>query len=382
MLRSSLPLGRIFGVDVRMHISFLLLLVIAVVYSVTALHDPGRGIALWLTLCLAVFVRELARAIAAAYVGLRLRAVFLLPIGGIMAFSSSDGVALQASGPDKGAASKLNTRWVTASGPLANFALGLLILGISLATDPRVSLFTQPWIGVHHILRSLIWMQILLGAVSLLPTSALPLRPFLRSAPDAPNTQAAAKLPAAPTIGLGMLLAMAMIVAGVLLPDVYWLSILGLFVLLYLQIGKLHQQAGPNGESILVREVMLTEYTLLSSSDTLRGALDHTIHSLQDVFPVVRGNRLVGSISRQTMAEHLVSGGDSYLQGAMVKNLQLAAPDEKLVEALRRASTLGASEFLPVVQEGALIGILTSQSLARAVHQVKLTRPPTNSREK
>jgi CBS domain-containing protein len=166
-----------------------------------------------------------------------------------------------------------------------------------------------------------------------------------------------------------------MIVGGVLVPDVYWLSILGLFVLLYLRVGKLQNQAGAGGESILVHEVMLTEYTLLSSSDTLRGALDRTIHSLHDVFPVVRGNRLVGSISRQTMAEHLVTDGDSYLQGAMIKNLQLTAPDEKLFDALRRASTLGASEFLPVVQEGALVGILTSQSLARAVHQVKLTRP-------
>jgi CBS domain-containing protein len=373
MLRSSLPLGRIFNVDVRMHISFFLLLALAVVYSTVALGGPGRGIALWLTLCLAVFVRELARAIAAACVGLRLRAVFLLPIGGIMALSSTDGIALQNSKSGKGAAAgKLNTPWVTASGPLANFALGLLILGISLATDPRVSLFAQPWIGVHHILRSLIWMQILLGAVSLLPTSSLPLRPLLRSAPGATDNQ---PTPTAPTIGLGTLLAIAMIVAGVLLPDVYWLSILGLFVLLYLQIGKLQNQAGIGGDSILVSEVMLTEYTLLSSSDTLRSALDHTIHSLQDVFPVVRGNRLVGSISRQTMAEHLVTGGDSYLQGAMIKNLQLTAPDEKLVDALRRASTLGASEFLPVVQEGALVGILTSQSLARAVHQVKLTRP-------
>jgi CBS domain-containing protein len=372
MLRSSLPLGRIFGVDVRMHISFLLLLVVAVIYSVTALHDPSRGIALWLTLCLAVFVRELARSIAAAYVGLRLRAIFLLPIGGIMAFSSSDGVALQASGP-----SKIDTRWVTASGPLANFALGLLVLGISLATDPRVALFAQPWIDIHHILRSLIWMQVLLGAVSLLPTSALPMRPFLRSAPDSRNNQAASELSKAPTISLGTLLAVAMIFAGVFLPDAYWLSMLGLFVLLYFQIGKLQRQAGPDSESIFVREVMLTEYTLLSSSDTLRGSLDRTIHSLHDVFPVVRGNRLVGSISRQTMAEHLVTGGDSYLQGAMIKNLQLTSPDEKLVDALRRASTLSASEFLPVVQEGALVGILTSQSLARAVHQVKLTRPPT-----
>ena len=54
-----------------------------------------------------------------------------------------------------------------------------------------------------------------------------------------------------------------------------------------------------------MHEVMLTEYTLLSSSDTLQGALDRTVHSLQDVFPVVRGDRLVGSIARQTISERL-----------------------------------------------------------------------------
>jgi CBS domain-containing protein len=59
----------------------------------------------------------------------------------------------------------------------------------------------------------------------------------------------------------------------------------------------------------------------------------------------------------------------------MLRNLQIVAPEEKLVDALRRAASLGASEFVPVVENNALLGILTPQSLGRAVQQVKLTRP-------
>ena len=169
MLRSSVPVGRFFQVDVRMHLSLPLLLLLAVVLSIIFTGSPSRGIGLWVALCFAVLVREIARTIAAAYAGLRLRALFLLPVGGIMAFASQDGVTLQ---PD----AQPNTRWITASGPIANFAAGLLMLGLSYAIDPQVSLLEQPWIGLGHVLRSFIWMQMILGAVSLLPAPTMPSR--------------------------------------------------------------------------------------------------------------------------------------------------------------------------------------------------------------
>jgi predicted transcriptional regulator len=382
MLRSSLPLGRFFNVDVRIHLSFPLLLVLSVALSVTLGEGAGRGFGLWLALCFAVFVREVARSIAALYMGLRLRAILLLPVGGVMAFRAPDGVGMT---PANGADAP-DTRWINAIGPLANVAMGLLILGFSLAIDPRVSLLEQPWISLGHILRSFLWLQLLIGAVSVLPISAMNARQ-LRSIkdpikPKIPTTAAKLGLTGrGPAFGLGNLLGIAMIIAGILLSDFYWLIGLGVFLMLYVQVANLSSKAGIDGDSILVREVMLTEYSLLSSSDTLRNALDQTVHSLQDIFPVVRGDRLVGSIARQTIAERLLTDGDSYLQGAMLRNLQIATPGEKLIEALRRASNLGASEFIPVVEGNTMIGILTPQSLARAVQQVKLLRPALAPRE-
>jgi predicted transcriptional regulator len=362
MLRFSLPIGSFLGVDVRVHLSFPLLLVLSLGLSAFFTHGLGRGFALWLALCFAVFVREVARSIAAAYNGLHLRAIYLLPVGGVMAFSAADGEILESKSQSH------STRWVTLSGPIANFLVGLFIVLFSLALDPHVSLFAQPWIDLNHILRSTVWMQLLLGAVSLLPS--IPSRQLLRSTPNNKTNTLPRKV-----FSPGAMIAVAMIVAGILYPDAYWLVILGVFVLLYAQLTGRHAQAGSDSDAILVREVMLTEYTLLSGSDTLRNALDVTLHSLHEVFPVVRGSRLIGAIARQTIAEHLLADGNSYLQGAMNRKLAITSPEEKLVDALRRASTSGTSDFIPVIEDGRMIGIITPQSLPRAVQQVKLLRP-------
>jgi predicted transcriptional regulator len=367
MLRASIPLGQFLNVELRAHLSIPLLLIISIAFSETVNHNASRGIALWLAMCFAILVRETARAIAAAYAGLTLRALFLLPVGGLMALSGAGNGKI---------ASPANSRLLLLTGPIANFVIGLLLLGGSYALEPNVSLFAQPWISTTHILRSFVWMQIILGAVNLLPTPATARALKAEDQPSLDNKSKSSKpsLIPIPSFSLGTGLALAMIVAGFILTSI-WFIILGGFLLLHSQMSSAHTVSTTDAEAILVREVMLTEYTLLSSSDTLQGALDRTVHSLQDVFPIVRGDRLVGSIARQTIAERLLTDGDSYLQGIMSRSLQLASPTDKLVEALRRAASLGASEFIPVVEDGAMIGILTPQSLARAVQQVKGTRP-------
>ena len=64
----------------------------------------------------------------------------------------------------------------------------------------------------------------------------------------------------------------------------------------------------------------------------------------------------------------------------MNRTLSFAEPSEKLVDALRHAPSFGASGFLPVVENGAMLGILTPQSLSRGVQLTRLTRPPQPER--
>src|SRR5258708_10324527 len=86
----SFPIGRFLGVDVRIHTFFLLLLGLSISYASVAGATGARGFALWVLLLLAVVVREAARAVGAAWYGLYLRRMLLLPTGGLFGYASSE----------------------------------------------------------------------------------------------------------------------------------------------------------------------------------------------------------------------------------------------------------------------------------------------------
>jgi CBS domain-containing protein len=366
MLRSSFPFGRLFGVELRVHISFLLLLALSVAYSSFVLNSLARGVGLWLALCFAVVVREVARSIAALYSGFDLRAILLLPVGGVMAFA-----------PREPGAPRTRTALITAAAPLANLVVGLLLMGFCYGLDPHIALLAQPSIGFDHLLRSLVWIQFIVAAVNLLPV--LPTRRFLRSRTRPQQAPAPVLRTINPLFSLAAGLAVALVLAGFVFSNV-WFIFFGGMILLWSQLRASTPLDTPEANAILVSDVMLTEYTLLSASDTLRGALLQTAHSLHDVFPVVRGDRLVGSISRDTLASRLQLEGDGYLQAAMNRTLSFAGAAEPLVEALRHAPSFTAVGLMPVVEDGAVLGILTPQSLSRGVQLTRLTRPPQTDR--
>ena len=368
-------MGRWLGVHIRVHVSLFLLLALASGYSLMAAGGVVRGVALWMSLCAAVLVREGARAIAAAYFGMPLRALFLMPVGGVMALA-----------PRQGGLPVNETRAITWIGSGANFGVALLLLGFAYGVDPHVKLVSQPWITVEHILRSAVWLQVIVGAINLLPSSSLPSRRIFKSKPEAEpangtggSSAVGGKVRAA--FGLWTAVALASILSG-FLSGLLWPVLLGFTVLLTVYLNRAAGMGAMEGLPVAVREVMLTEFRPLSASSTLRDAVRQTTHSVQELFPVLRGERLVGWISRTALLAKLRTDGDGFLQGAMSRSLQAANPAEKIGEALRRAAALGASEFVPVVEDDAMVGMLTPGSVERAVGQLRWTKAAAEREER
>jgi len=112
---------------------------------------------------------------------------------------------------------------------------------------------------------------------------------------------------------------------------------------------------------------MLTEFSTLSASDTLEDALQRSVHTLQDVFPVVRGANLVGAVSRQSIMEALQSSGNGYVQGVMTRSFQTAQPDDSLVKTLRRIMSGQSTQMVPILEGDRIVGIITPQNLNHAL---------------
>jgi Zn-dependent protease/predicted transcriptional regulator len=364
----SFPIGRFLGVDVRIHTFFLLLLAVSISFASVDGSTGMRGFGLWLLLVLAVAVREVARALAAAWFNLDVRSVLLLPTGGLMSYGSSEA-------SERAATPEMQKRMAVV-GPVANILFGVAVGAIVLAVSPQINLFARPWITPAYLLRSSIWMNVLLGAVNLLPAAPLDggrvfRGEFAKARGGIKGSKAAA--------GIGQIVAYALIVAGMAMMVAgttagMWLLIIGAFLLIGARMEDQGLLLQADVDAVRMRDVMLLEFSTLSASDTLEDALQRSIHSLQDVFPVVRGADLVGAVSRQGIVEALQTEGNGYVQGVMTRSFQTAGPDDSLVTTLRRIATGQGAQLVPVMEGDRIVGIITPQNLAHSMTMLNQRR--------
>ena len=357
----SFPIGRFLGVDVRIHTFFLLLLGLSISYASMTGAPGGRGFALWLLLLLAVFVRETARAVGAAWFGLELRSILLLPTGGLFSYATPEGTEL--------AATPAMQKRMGVIGPIVNVGFGLLLAAIALTFSPEVNLYDRPWLSPSHLLRAAVWMNLLLGVVNLLPASPLDGGRVFRG--EFAKTKGIIKGSRA-AAGMGQIVAYGLIFAGMAMmvsgtTTGMWLLILGGFMLIGAHMEDQGMLLQTDVDAVRMRDVMLTQFSMLSASDTLEDALQRSVHTLQDVFPVVRGANLVGAVSRQSIVEALHTDGNGYVQGVMTRSFQTAQPDDSLVKTLRRIMAGQGAQMVPVLEGDRIVGIITPQNLAHSM---------------
>ncbi len=345
----SIPLGRWLGVELRVHTFFLLLAVVCL--GLSASDGWVRGMGLFFVLVAAIIVRESVRLIVAAWLGLRLRAILVLPIGGLFAYANPESQETANQGVGQFA--------LAFAGPIANCATALALAITFLGAGGNVQLFDQPWISAAYLLRSMVWMQAGLGILHLLPAYPLDAGRLLRG--SFAHAHGIAPAGRAAT-GLGQLLALAAMLAGMLLHSP-WLIIAGFFIMIGAQIedqGVFFQSVV---DTVRMREVMLTDFATLSPSDTLADALGRCVHSLQEDFPVVRGPELVGIVSRQRIVDALRSDGNGYVQSIMSRAFQVARPEDTLGATIRRLTAGRGLALIPVTESGRVVGIVSVQNL-------------------
>lgn len=346
------------GVEVRLHAYFLLLLALTMGAAPSAGADGTRGFGLWLMLLMAVLVRETARAMAAAWIGIEVNGLLLLPTGGLMTFANGAELA------------PAMERRMAMVGPVANIVAGLVLAGLMLAVAPGVELWQQPWISVGHLLRALVWANVLLGVLHLLPAVPLDAGRMVRALVAERRGMAVA---AKAMSGLSRLVALLLVFGGLALREP-WMTGAGGFLLLAGSLDRQTVLVENEIDAIRMRDVMLEDFNTLSGADTLEEALNRAMHATQDVFPVVRSGSVVGAVSRQGIVEALENGGNGYVQGMMTRALTTAGPNDPVMTTLRKMAGHGGAQLVPVVEGDRVVGIVTPQNLSQATRLLSRRR--------
>jgi len=209
--------------------------------------------------------------------------------------------------------------------------------------------------------RSLVWANLYIALLNLMPAYPLDggriLRAFISRSIDVGSATRRA-------VSISTAIAMVLILAGLFSDN--WLTMVGVIIFSAAQLEERALVFQSVLENVRLEEVMLTDFATLSPADTLQGALDKAVHSLQDDFPVVRGSDMVGVISRQRILDALRAEGDGYVQAVMNKIFDVSLRNDSLGSAFRKL-TARSSSIIPVVEDERLIGIVTLQNLMHSM---------------
>ncbi len=348
----SIPAGRVFGIEVRIHVSFLFLLVFVWMTEATAwnTNGVGRGVALTGLVLVSVLLHELGHRLAAMQQNRPAHPVILFPIGGVTIQEEPE----REEAPPRG-------EWRLAlAGPLVNLFAAFVAAAAVLAVTPGDSLTKPPFVLAANLPRSFVWINIFLFAFNLLPAYPADAGRLVRAL-LARRMDVVAATRRAVSISQG--LAMLLILAGIWNT---WAMLVGFFLFLAAQIEDRSAVFHSVLRHVHLQEVMLTDFSTLSPADTLEDALHKAVHTLQDDFPVVRGSDMVGVVSRQKIVDALRSGGNGYVQSVMSRVFAVAEAGDTLASAYRKITARGGS-VLPVVDAGRLVGIVTLQNLMHSM---------------
>lgn len=205
-----MTIGRILGVPLRLHWSFVILAAL-VVLSVGSTSALVASVVWVVAVFGSVVVHEVSHCVVARRHGAVVRDILLLPIGGL---SELEAV------PDEPA----DEFAIAVVGPLTSLVLGVGLGALGVLAGDRVwppTLFAGAWLA------RLAWLNVLLGGFNLLPALPMDGGRVLRSGLARHRSRARATELAA---RVARLLAVAMIVVG--LAYDLWLVLIGVFVLL------------------------------------------------------------------------------------------------------------------------------------------------------
>jgi Zn-dependent protease/CBS domain-containing protein len=362
----SIPVGRLFGVDVRIHLTFLILPMFILFTDYAANKDNATGardLAIVGILLACVAAHECGHMLAARRVGLIPKAVILLPLTGVALYDES-----RAEKPQSPALLWQREVRLALIGPLLSLALAFLAAGVVTASGHGGDLWKWPFLQARNLPKSLVWANLWLAILNLMPAYPLDggriLRAFFSRTLDASTATRRA-------VSISNAIAMVLMIAGLFSDS--WLTMVGVIVFSAAQLEERALVFQSVLDNVRLEEVMLTDFATLSPADTLEDALEKAVHSLQDDFPVVRGMDMVGVISKQRILDALRAEGNGYVQAVMNKIFEVSLRQESLGSAFRKLTARNSS-IIPIVEDQRLIGIVTLQNLMHSMALLAETR--------
>jgi Zn-dependent protease len=374
---TSATLFKVFDIEVRVHWSFVLILVYGAFYSTGAsnpLIGALYGILLILLLFACVTLHEFGHALVAKYFKINVPHITLLPIGGVASLERM---------PDK----PLQEFFIAIAGPLVNFVIAGVLLPVLLLfgnlSNNWFNLYTIQRLlsqmqapGLTNLLTYLVVTNVGLGIFNLLPAFPMDggrvLRALLALGISYVNATRVA-------VFVGRLMAALFALWGII--DV---NIFMLLIAFFIYVGGGSEREAVESKAvlrnILVEQALTHNAVNLYTSERADRAVDLIMNSYQTDYPVLDlAGRFVGVLTRARLIYALKEiGPDARIVDVMLRaeEIPVCAPNQDLSVVWEMMAT-GGSRVVAIKQGQEFLGLLTLDDITEVfqVYGAKLAGP-------
>jgi len=350
-MKWSLSLGKIAGIGVYVHATFVLMIGWVALSHWMQGHSLAAtllGVGFILTIFACVVLHEFGHALAARRYGIKTRDITLFPIGGV--------ARLERMPEDP-----ILELWVALAGPAVNvaFAVSLylwLYATASLEPFSKLSLAEGPFV------QRVLLLNVVLVVFNMLPAFPMDGGRVLRALLAARIEYTRATHIAA-SIGQAMALLFGFL--G------FFTNPFLLFIALFVWIGAGQEASMTQLKSALggipIGRAMITDYRTLSPGDSLGRAVELTLAGSQQDFPVEENGRVAGVLTRADLLQALAKGGEGLsVSEVMQREFQMVDSSEMLDTIFPRLQN-SQCHTLPVTRNGRLVGLMTMDNVGEFI---------------
>jgi Zn-dependent protease/CBS domain-containing protein len=343
----SWRLGRVAGIPIFVHWTFLVLLVWLLIEGVARGQSPAQaaeGVGFVLALFGCVVLHELGHALTARRFGIPTADITLLPIGGLARLQRM---------PDKPWQELL----VALAGPAVNVVIAAALWAAGVTVPAGLG-------ATGRVVEVGFWPELMLVNVMLVVFNLLPAFPMdggrvLRALLAMKMEYARATRLAA---SIGQVVAIGFALLGLWSHNPF-LVLIALFVWIGAEAEASMVEERVVLRGVPVRAAMLTDFQTLSPHDTLGYATDLLLAGAQHDFPVLDHDRPAGLLTRADLLAGLSRGGrEAPVADFLRPGPEPVEADSPLFAAVARLRESG-TPCVPVVEHGHTVGLLTLENV-------------------
>lgn len=353
----SLKIARLFGINVYIHWTFLILLgwiFLSSLGSGQNIQEALLGVTFILALFACVVLHEYGHALTARRFGVPTRRITLLPIGGVASLEKM---------PEKPREELL----VAIAGPAVNVVIALLlfvlmqVLGITFPTE-QLEDPSQISLG-NAFIPNLLAVNVILVLFNLIPAFPMDGGRVLRALLSMKYDRAKATSIAAQ---IGQFLAIGFVFLGFMYD--FWLIFIGLFIFLGASGESRYETTRHLLTDLKVKDVLMHQFTAMDAWSPISEAVDMLLDGQEKEFIVTEQGDLIGTISRDDIIRGLQEEGPAERIKRIVNRDWIKLfPEMELNEAYELMNRQNQS-ICPVYSDtGELLGILNTENILEAL---------------